>query len=46
MFRIMAHARVVKWSAPFERQQAEDDEWDAVMGNVDLDELDSSQPRC
>ncbi|OCF40183.1 hypothetical protein I317_06007 [Kwoniella heveanensis CBS 569] len=35
--KIMAHPRVVQWAQPLEQEQKDEEEWDELMANVDLD---------
>jgi hypothetical protein len=38
MNRVMAHGRVIKWAAPLEQAQADEEEWDDLLANDGLDE--------
>jgi ATP-dependent DNA helicase PIF1 len=35
--KVMAHPKVIAWAAPFEQEQAEDEEWDDLLGAAELD---------
>ncbi|WWC93163.1 uncharacterized protein L201_008131 [Kwoniella dendrophila CBS 6074] len=35
--KVMAHTRVIEWSRRLEQQQKEDDEWDDLLANANLD---------
>ena len=36
--RVMAHPRVIKWAAPLEDAQANEEEWDDLLANHEFDE--------
>jgi hypothetical protein len=33
----MAHKRVIKWAAPLEQDQADEEEWDSLLANNGFD---------
>ncbi|WRT69352.1 uncharacterized protein IL334_006336 [Kwoniella shivajii] len=35
--KVMAHNRVIEWARPFEQEQEEEEEWDDLMANAELD---------
>ncbi|WVR08357.1 hypothetical protein IAU60_005412 [Kwoniella sp. DSM 27419] len=35
--KVMAHSRVIEWARPFEQEQREEEEWDDLLANCDLD---------
>ena len=36
--RVMAHPRVIRWAAPLEDAQANEEEWDDLLANHEFDE--------
>ncbi|KAK8861367.1 hypothetical protein IAR55_002186 [Kwoniella newhampshirensis] len=35
--RVMAHRRVIEWARPFEQEQADEEQWDDLVTNCDLE---------